>query len=104
MSERFCKRCKSTNVVEDGVYGGTTFYRCNTCHHLEDKEDFPEQTLFDQLTATPEVLAPCFVEKHTDQWDDDDYSYYSYLTKEWYATEDKAIAATVAKLKEVCDE
>jgi hypothetical protein len=61
-------------------------------------------TLFDRITESPEVLAPYFVEKQPDQWGDDDYAYYSYLTKEWYATEDKAIAATVAKLKEVCDE
>jgi hypothetical protein len=58
-------------------------------------------TVFQRITASPEVLAPYFVEKQPDKWDDDDYPYYSYLTKEWYATEDKAIAATVAKLKEV---
>lgn len=73
---------------------------------MEDKRRKAEQmseTVFVKITASPEVLAPCFVEKHSDQWDDDDYAYYSYLTKEWYATEDKAIAATVAKLKEVAE-
>lgn len=61
-------------------------------------------SLFDHIIQSPEVLAPCFVEKQPDKWDDDDYAYYSYLTKEWYATEYKAISATLAKLKDVYDE
>lgn len=65
------------------------------------KDEFTQVSLFHRITSSPEVLAPQFIEKQEDQWDDDDYAYYSYLTKEWYATEDKAIAATVAKLKEV---
>jgi hypothetical protein len=77
----------------------TVVLQDNSWRIIEKKK----QSLFDRITSSPEVLAPCFVEKQPDQWDDDDYAYYSYLTKEWYATEDKAIAATVAKLKEVCD-
>lgn len=61
--------------------------------------NFASATVFDKITESVETLAPCFVEKQPDKWGDDDYPYYSYLTKEWYATEDKAIAATVEELK-----
>jgi hypothetical protein len=61
--------------------------------------NFASPTVFAHITQSVETLAEEFIEKQIDQWDDDDYAYYSYLTKEWYATEDKAIAATVAELK-----
>lgn len=100
MSKRICERCKSENLIEDTFYGGTRYYLCVNCLCRGDKESFPKKTLFHQITSSLEVLAEKFVEKQEDKWDDADYAYYSYLTKEWYATESEAIAATVAKLKE----
>lgn len=59
-----------------------------------------KQTLFDRITASPEVLAPEFVGMMYNRVCGD-YLNYSMLTGEWYATHAEAIAATVARLKEV---
>jgi hypothetical protein len=59
-----------------------------------------KQSLFQQITASPEVLAPEFVGMMYNRVCGD-YLNYSMLTGEWYATHAEAIAATVAKLKEV---
>ena len=73
---------------------------------IEDKRRKAKEmkkTIFDQITASPEVLAPEFVGMMYNRvWGD--YLNYSMLTGEWYETHAEAIAATVAKLKEVCDE
>ena len=60
-----------------------------------------KQTVFDRITASPEVLAPYLVS-------DDEWGFHSSITDEGeredigaYDTEEEAIAATVAKLKEV---
>lgn len=73
---------------------------CEDCRFVP--KDQPP-SLFDRITASPEVLAEKFIEERQDQWDDDDYAYYSYLTNEWYASREKAFAATLAKLKEVVE-
>jgi hypothetical protein len=99
MSKRSCINCK---YLIDGIYckarservaSSTLFKR--GCQHFEESK----QTVFEKITESVEALSPCFVEKQPDKWDDDDYPYYSYLTKEWYATEDKALAATIKELK-----
>lgn len=60
-------------------------------------------TIFDRITASPEVLAPyCISTKPS--INGDTLYYYSTVTGHIYLTESEAIAATVAKLKEVCDE
>lgn len=65
-----------------------------------------KQTVFDRITASPEVLAPHFVFLKAvfvtninpqQQW-------ISTLTGEVYPTKEAAIAATLARLKEVCDD
>ena len=75
---------------------------------LEDKRRKAEQmskTVFARITASPEVLAPYFVflkavfvtnYNPKQQW-------ISTLTGEFYPKKAEAIAATVAKLKEVGD-
>ena len=97
MSRVICPKCGNIDVSwirDDADYA---HYIC-----LECKQGFcyPPKNLFDRITSSPEALAEKFIEKQQDQWDDDDYAYYSYLTKEWYATYEKAYAATLAKLKE----
>lgn len=83
--------------VQDDMW---TYADEDACEKFENRDKYAG-TRFRQITASPEVLAPYFVEKQPDKWDGDDYPYYSYLTKEWYATKEEAIAATVAKLKGV---
>lgn len=96
MSRATCPKCGNTNVSWIRDDADCAQYICLECKQVFC---YPPKTLFYHITASPEVLAPCFVEKQPDKWDEDDYPYYSYLTKEWYATEDKAITATIEELK-----
>lgn len=64
------------------------------------KDEFPEMTIFHRITSSPEVLAPYLV-----FFSARDNGWCSMLTAgSSYDTYKEAIAATVAKLKEVCDE
>ena len=71
-------------------------------------EHFPEQTVFDQITQSEETLAEEFVEPYT-TWAAD-----GNLNKMWqtsfrdlscrlFDTKEEAVAATVARLKEVAE-
>ena len=101
MSNLVCKDCKSTDVTEytPGIFGDPR-HRCNSCGKISLTADFVEPTFFDTITASPEVLAPEFVEMMYDRVAGD-YRYYSMLTGEFYDSREEAIAATVARLKEV---
>ena len=60
-------------------------------------------TMFDRITASPEVLAPLLV--YTIRIAGGlNFMYSSHLIDDCYYEKEKAIAATVAKLKEVADE
>lgn len=64
-------------------------------------------TVFDRITASPEVLAPKFVYEYTLNPPSSDGTtklFRSLLTGRNYYTEPEAIAATVAKLKGMEDE
>ena len=59
-------------------------------------------TIFHRITASPEVLAPyCIVDYYSGL---EVHICYSTVTKKWYKKHEEAIAATVAKLKEVYNE
>ena len=69
-----------------------------------------DATVFDQITASPEVLAEKLV--YCEKWTitsehpekGKEYEYWSTpFIENLYKTKAEAIAATVAKLKEVCD-
>lgn len=100
MSKLVCKNCKSISVEYEDYCGGTSYYRCKTCGQWGDKDKFTQPTVFDRLTASPEVLAEEFVEMMYDRVAGD-YRYYSMLTGEFYNSREEAIAATVEKLNEV---
>ena len=102
MSKIKCPECGSENILTERRLDG--FHACLEClHRWKIGESQPKQTLFDRLTASPEVLAPLLV-----------YSirivsgchvmYSSSIIDNCYKHKNKAIAATVAKLKEVCDD
>lgn len=99
MSKRTCKDCRNrfsdegTCPVRFGVSDTDDATNCDT---------FEPITVFHSITSSPEVLAPEFVEMMYDRVAGD-YRYYSILTGEFYNSREEAIAATVAKLKEVCD-
>jgi hypothetical protein len=87
----------------DGTYCGTTYYRCEICHHLGEKNEFPEITVFHRITASPEVLA----EKLTYWQYDPEQSRCGWtnniIVGELYKNYHEAITATVARLKEVAE-
>lgn len=60
-----------------------------------------KQSLFQQITASPEALAEKLVVEYLHGVKD--YAYYSAVTRELYDTKAEAIAATLEKLKEVAD-
>lgn len=94
MSKR-CPYCKSKKV---GSFNDEVAC-CTECHRAFGKSRLIDNTLFYQITESPETLAEKFVE-----YTMDGTMFYSVLTKEDYCTKERAIAATVKKLKEVCDE
>lgn len=69
---------------------------------------FKQATVFQQITASPEVLAPYFVFATEDtvlsRHDERGILYFSSITGGYYQYRDNAIAATVAKLKEIANE
>ena len=93
-----CPKCGSIAVVYEDYVGGTLFHRCQTCGHIGS--DFEKQTLFDRITESPEVLADELVTLDCDGW----WAYVGIGKRESYLTREKALEATVAALKEVCDE
>ena len=106
MSSLVCKNCKSIAVEYEDYVGGTSYYRCKTCGMRGDKDKFTQVTLFNRITASPEVLAPLLVREY---WMADG----PHIVKMWvskivpdhkYKTEPEAISVTVAKLKEVHNE
>lgn len=103
MSNRICGKCGSRKVADAGSYGGSSFFKCETCGQLGMREKFPEMTLFDRITASPEVLA----DKLTYWQYDPEQSRCGWtnniIVGELYKNYHEAIAATVAKLKEVTE-
>lgn len=109
MSKRICGRCGSTDIEENSLRGEVIWCNCNRCKYFAKVADFPEQSLFDRITQSPEVLAPKFVYNKVYMECEGDLSYWvsSYFStiipgKSW-EYEAEAIAATLAKLKEVVE-
>ena len=92
-----CPDCGSLNIEE--VFDGESY--CKDCFLHCATDDLEDASVFDRITASPEVLG-----KELVFWghDKDGEWYTSHLLDEDYQTEAEAIAATVAKLKEVCNE
>jgi hypothetical protein len=103
MSNLVCKNCKSVAVEYEDYCGGTSYFRCKTCGMRGNKDKFTQVTVFDHITASPEVLAEKFIGLIFDHRFTSKYRYYSMLTGEFYNSREEAHAATVAKLKEVTE-
>lgn len=99
-----CPSCGSKKIIIDNY----DFAYCIACELYAMAEKFPEQSVFDRITQSEEVLAEEFVEPYT-TWAAD-----GSLDKMWqtsfrdlscrlFDTKEEAIAATVEKLKEVCN-
>lgn len=99
MSRVVCPKCGNIDVSwirDDTDY---TQYICLSC-----KQGFcyPPKTLFDQLTASPEVLAEKLVFITVTAWGET--VYISTIIRDgMFKTREEALAATVAKLNEVAE-
>lgn len=100
MSKLACKNCKSVAVEYEDYVGGTSYYRCKTCGMRGNKDKFMQQSIFDTITSSPEVLAEklVYLECIDGMWHSTIFPY----PENPYPTREAAIAATVARLKEVC--
>ena len=104
MSKRICGRCGSTDIEENSLRGEVIWCNCNRCKYFAKVADFPEQSIFDRITASPEVLAEVLVYESPgyNKDGDKDVFYRSKVDNFWvYTNREEAIAATVEKLKEV---
>lgn len=103
-----CPQCESKDIhITEYPYPTDNMATCYGCGYADLAERFPEQTLFDTITASEEVLAPALVfhiEK-TVQSRELQYNIVSWgstiIPERTFETESEAIAATVAKLKEI---
>lgn len=70
---------------------------CERCGCSGTPEEFLYNSVFARITASPEVLAEELVTLDCDGW----WAYVGIGKRKSYPTREEAIAATVAKLKEV---
>lgn len=113
-----CPRCESKNIhITEYPNLSCSMATCYGCGYADLLEKFPEQTLFDKITQSYETLAEKLVyetavEERKTVYDNRGRgvgvrSYIDYVWKssvtgdDIYTSKDEAIAATVAKLKEV---
>lgn len=79
--------------------------RVQRCEMFESKRR-PKKTVFHQITASEETLAKQLVYREVITEEDDGYVYRwrsTIIPNDFWYDDAKALAATVAKLKEVCD-
>lgn len=117
MSKRICGRCGSTDIDENSLRGEVIWCNCNRCKYFAKVADFPEQTLFSQITQSYETLAEKLVYETAVEGRKTVYdtrgrgvgvqSYIDYVWKssvtgdDIYTSKDEALSATMVKLKEV---
>lgn len=99
-----CGECRYFNPVSSLciVLGGKVSKLATGCPANYIKQ----HALFQEITASPEVLAKELITTSYDEFKDCTV-YWAWLgngRREAYYSKHEAIAATVAKLKEVCDE
>ena len=107
-----CPACGSKKII----MGSCEFAYCIGCELFDMVEKFPEQSVFDRITASPEVLAEKLVYQAAIKTSklvydhrgrgvgvryDIEEVWKSTITEDTYTSKSEAHAATVAKLKEV---
>ena len=110
--DRYCLSCGNVTVVDAGHYAGSYFYQCETCGRRGMSDIFPQATVFHRITASPEVLAEAIVYEEREHSILSEKGCGAIFPGGWtssiieysYSTKEESIAATVAKLKEVCHE
>lgn len=93
-----CPKCGSSNIQTERRPDG--FHHCMDCQHRwKMGESQPKPPLFDRITTSPEVLAN-FLVFHNRIYKGRTKYHSAVVGGEFYSREE-AIAATVARLKEV---
>jgi hypothetical protein len=98
MNNNICGTCQHYQSEVCPIYDHNLPFEVCPNHWSKRKN---KQTLFERITQSPEVLAEKLVYHGITSWDDDFYA--STICDEIYNTKAEAIAATVAKLKEVAE-
>lgn len=107
-----CPKCESSNIQTERRPDG--FHHCMYCRHSwKIGESQPKPTVFQKITASPEVLAPklvyvikqLFTISGTSRENPGGYEvktkWFSTIVDGDFDSESEAIAATLAKLEEV---
>ena len=110
-----CPRCESKDIhITEYPAPTDNMATCYGCGYADLADHFPEQTLFDYITTSPEALAPKLVCKtvvRVSKTVNDCYGrgigvrydieevWKSTITEDTYMSETEAVAATVEKLK-----
>lgn len=97
--DRYCLSCGNVTVADAGYYAGSSFYHCETCGRRGVSDIFPKATVFHKITKSHEVLADNLV-YYLPEID----KYTSEIIADFYKERAEAIAATVARLKEVWED
>ena len=105
MRNLICKDCKSTDVTvyTPGIFGDSR-HRCNSCGKISFTADFVEPTLFDSVTASPDVLADKLVYDWGHLCHNGDVKIYwksTILPDAVFYSKYEAIAATLEELNKV---
>ena len=106
MSKTICSKCRY--AIQDIPEMFCMFRKLHTKDgYFENCHCFFPKSVFDRITSSPEVLAENFIHKILTEHDEykwrGEIGYINWKSAE-FDSKEEAIAATVAKLKEVCDE
>ena len=99
-----CPKCESKHIhITEYLHPTDSMATCYGCGYADLVERFPEQSVFDNITKSPEVLAPKLVYFDSSVCDDDGmgYPWCSTLFEDGghFETEEKAIVATIKELE-----
>jgi hypothetical protein len=102
---KICPLCGGVAVLAGNNLLGEDVYECTICHEPGHYSRFKEDaTVFHKITRSPEVLALQLVHIMVCEHDTSIKGWTSNIIFDVFETYEEAIAATVARLKEVCDE
>jgi hypothetical protein len=101
---KICPLCGGVAVIAGKNLLGEDVYECTLCHEPGHYSRFKEDaTVFRKITQSPEVLAPALVHIIVCEEDISLKGWTSNVVMDVFETYEEAIAATVAKLKEVAE-
>lgn len=99
-----CPRCESKDIhITEYPAPTDSMATCYGCGYADLAERFPEQTLFDRITASMDVLAESVVYTYEMAIGGSMFRVYwtSPFVENFYLDKSEAIAATVERFKEV---